>query len=251
MSGPATYFCVECCAPGERRVDPCHHQRSADTLPTPIENLLPLALRRAFMQDAIVNAAFHRAAQRNVTREQALIDTVLLLSEDRQRLHAEMERVMREQAPPIILIRDNPRSITIDGDTFVPEDAGTRGPEDADPHVPSVAKMEDITPELVELMGARPYDDTSRCRICGRAWPCPDEMKHAERDWFFTFGSGHTYHGESLARAFVRFHGTALEARRKMYEVFGTAFSHQYATEEEAGVAQFGLTELKLEATDG
>lgn len=121
-----------------------------------------------------------------------------------------------------------PAPIIIDGRTFVPEDPGTRGPEDA-----------------------RPCDAESRCRICGHTRPCPDEVKHVERDWFFTFGSGHTYHGESLARAFVRFHGTALEARRQMYEVFGTAFSHQYATEEEAGVAQFGLTELKLEATDG
>lgn len=182
------------------------------TLPTPIENLLPPALRRAFMTDAVVNAAFHRAASANVTREQALIDAVLLLSEDRQRLMVELSRVLDEQQPPIVL-RDPCPSVLAD--------AGTRGPADAGP-----------------------------CRICGLPWPCPDEVKHTERDWFFTFGSGHTYHGEPLGRRFVRFHGTGLDARAKMIAAFGLAWSHQYATAEEAGVEKFGLVELRGTTAD-
>lgn len=67
-----------------------------------------------------------------------------------------------------------------------------------------------------------------------------------EREWIFTFGSGHELHGESLGKAFVRIRGTALVARGRMIELFGVRWSHQYATEEAAGVQQFGLTELPL-----
>lgn len=73
-----------------------------------------------------------------------------------------------------------------------------------------------------------------------------DYQELGERDWIFTFGSGHELHGESLAKAFVRIHGTAGTARRRMIDLFGIKWSHQYATEEAAGVQQFGLTELPL-----
>lgn len=79
--------------------DMARSARDRPTLPTPMENLLPLPLRRAYMTDNVVNVAFQRAARNNVTREQALIDAVILLSDDRQRLLAEFTRITREQPP--------------------------------------------------------------------------------------------------------------------------------------------------------
>lgn len=76
--------------------------------------------------------------------------------------------------------------------------------------------------------------------------PAADITALGERDWIFTFGNGHELNGESLGRRFVRIHGTNPAARRKMIDHFGIRWSHQYATEEAAGVQQFGLTELPL-----
>lgn len=73
-----------------------------------------------------------------------------------------------------------------------------------------------------------------------------DLSQLGEREWIFTFGSGHELNGESLGKRFVRIRGTALIARGIMLERFGIRWSHQYATEEAAGVQQFGLTELPL-----
>jgi hypothetical protein len=68
------------------------------------------------------------------------------------------------------------------------------------------------------------------------------------QDWFFTFGSGHTWHGEPVGDFFVRINGTAMAARRRMVAVFGDRWSHQYTSEEAAGVQRFGLTELVVPA---
>jgi hypothetical protein len=69
---------------------------------------------------------------------------------------------------------------------------------------------------------------------------------HEERDWIFTFGHGH-YHpitGEPLVRRFVRVHGTWLGSRQKMLALFGQKWSMQYPTEDDAGVAEYDMTEL-------
>jgi hypothetical protein len=55
-------------------------------LPTPVENLVPLELRRALNVDATVNAIVRNACYNNHTREQALIDMVVALVEDKERL---------------------------------------------------------------------------------------------------------------------------------------------------------------------
>jgi hypothetical protein len=72
------------------------------------------------------------------------------------------------------------------------------------------------------------------------------------KEWIFTFGPGHVYPGteESLANAFVRIAGSYYEARGLMFSVFGPKWAHQYATEEEAGVERFGLTELDVDFSD-
>lgn len=65
--------------------------------------------------------------------------------------------------------------------------------------------------------------------------------------WYFTFGHGHTdTDGAPLRDRYVKIPGTAREARLRMIEVFGTAWSHQYSTAEAAGVTQYGLTELDI-----
>lgn len=57
--------------------------------------------------------------------------------------------------------------------------------------------------------------------------------------WYFTFGAGHDQAGR-----YVKLHGTFADARLRMVELFGTRWSQQYPSAEEAGVAQFGLVEL-------
>ncbi len=76
-----------------------------------------------------------------------------------------------------------------------------------------------------------------------------EEASPAEQDWFFTFGSGHHYPGrpeEPLSRAFVRIRGTYDSARARMVGFFGIKWSHQYASEQAAGVDEYGLVELDL-----
>jgi hypothetical protein len=173
------------------------------------------------MSDAVVSAAFYRASRNNETREAALISAVALLVADRQRLIAELSRVTQGGLPSLVIdgVRFEPtpfglRETVAARSPSVPSDAGPSEPTDSGPSVPT-----DSSPAAT-----------------------------VERDWFFTFGSGHSYHGESLERAYVRFHGTWLEARQKMVDAFGKAWSHQYPSEEEAGVGTYGLYELKLEA---
>jgi len=261
--------CVECIrvmGPAERL-----------TLPTPIENLLPLGLRRAYMQDTIVNAAFHMAARWNVTREQALIDTVLLLVGDRERLMEELKlgdprtrvpadssKAAEPECPYCVgaLCPDHQplHASGAPGHTLCDYDDCDQEPTVTLPkgavmcaHHAAVALLASMSPEEAQstFRFARPVPETEEPPEAGELIFVNDPTPGKERDWFFTFGSGHELDGESLGRAFVRIHGTAREARRRMVARFGQKWSHQYASEEEAGVQRFGLIELKLEGTDG
>jgi hypothetical protein len=76
--------------------------------------------------------------------------------------------------------------------------------------------------------------------------PLPEPER--PRDWIFTFGCGHHLDNpwKPLGRRFVRIHGTYAGARAAMVSVFGIRWSHQYESEEAAGVAEYGYTELAL-----
>lgn len=68
--------------------------------------------------------------------------------------------------------------------------------------------------------------------------------------WFFSFGQGQTHPvtGLSLGNRYVRIEADSHEAARlTMVRNFGQKWCHQYASAEEAGVEEFGLTELWLE----
>jgi hypothetical protein len=69
-----------------------------------------------------------------------------------------------------------------------------------------------------------------------------------EQDWFFTFGADHTHPetGLRLGRNFVRIHGTCDTTREAMFKVFGNRWSHQYISEERAGVEKYGLVEMPM-----
>lgn len=60
-----------------------------------------------------------------------------------------------------------------------------------------------------------------------------------EHDWIFTFGIG-----GPRAGMFVRIRGTFMSARGEMLRRYGREWAFQYRSEEEAGVAAYGLTEL-------
>ena len=72
----------------------------------------------------------------------------------------------------------------------------------------------------------------------------PEMMKIQEiepsREWIFTFGCG-----QPNANCFVRITGTYISARAEMMLRYGSRWSMQYASEEEAGVQRFDLRELK------
>jgi hypothetical protein len=61
------------------------------------------------------------------------------------------------------------------------------------------------------------------------------------REWIFTFGHGHTPN----QNYFVRITGTFEGARLEMFRRFGRGWSMQYESEDEAGVARFGLREYQ------
>lgn len=67
-----------------------------------------------------------------------------------------------------------------------------------------------------------------------------------ESDWFFTFGAEHKLLGIPLGRRYVRIHGTFMGARLRMIELFDQKWCSQYESEEDAGVEQYGLTELHV-----
>lgn len=66
--------------------------------------------------------------------------------------------------------------------------------------------------------------------------------------WIFTFGYGHhdPRSGESLARCYCRVWGTYLSAREDMIEMFGVKWSHQYPSEDDAGMDRFFMREVSL-----
>lgn len=63
----------------------------------------------------------------------------------------------------------------------------------------------------------------------------------------FTFGYGHSVNGIPLKKAFYRIPLPSSEARERMFAMFGTAWGFEYETEDEAGVIEYGLTELTFE----
>lgn len=67
------------------------------------------------------------------------------------------------------------------------------------------------------------------------------------REWVFTFGADHVdpETGESLRNTFVRIPGTFDEARATMVLRFGWKWAFQYSSETHAGVAKYGLRELR------
>lgn len=63
----------------------------------------------------------------------------------------------------------------------------------------------------------------------------------SSREWIFTFGWGH----HPNQNYFVRIFGTYVSAREIMVRNFEQKWSMQYASEEEAGVSEYNLTEYK------
>ncbi len=66
-------------------------------------------------------------------------------------------------------------------------------------------------------------------------------------EFIFTFGFGNTdpVTGESRSGKFARIEALDREhARAKMLQTFGRQWAFQYETEDEAGVREFGLTEV-------
>lgn len=93
------------------------------------------------------------------------------------------------------------------------------------------------------------------------AAPATAEPVEHEQDWYFTFGAGHRAHallhhdrivteelgdGFRLDNRYVILHGTYDEARRRMEKIFGLVWSAVYPNAEEAGVEEYGLTELVI-----
>ena len=78
---------------------------------------------------------------------------------------------------------------------------------------------------------------------------CAPQVQTAEepREWFFTFGSGHTLRGESLGQCFTKIFGTHDDARDEMVKVRGRKWCGQYMTAKAAGVEEYGLIEVPLE----
>lgn len=60
----------------------------------------------------------------------------------------------------------------------------------------------------------------------------------------YTFGYGHSVDGVPLKRAFYRIPLPFVEARERMFAMFGDAWGFEYETEDEAGVSKYGLIEL-------
>lgn len=66
-------------------------------------------------------------------------------------------------------------------------------------------------------------------------------------EFIFTFGFSHTdpVTGESRAKKFTRIQAEDIEqARQRMNDTFGRQWAFVYESEEEAGVAKWGLTEV-------
>lgn len=65
----------------------------------------------------------------------------------------------------------------------------------------------------------------------------------------FTFGPNHRHPitGEPLARRFVTLPGTLDQSRAAMMALFGARWAHQYPSEDQAGVAKYGLEPLDVQ----
>jgi hypothetical protein len=97
--------------------------------------------------------------------------------------------------------------------------------------------------------------------IAGNATDAQLIAVEPEREWIFTFGSGHRGHshgsrvghdltaeGFRLDDRYVRIVGTYDSARAQMMRWFGQVWSMQYASPDDAGVDDYKLTELVLTA---
>jgi hypothetical protein len=60
------------------------------------------------------------------------------------------------------------------------------------------------------------------------------------REWIFTFGFGQPH-----ANCFTRIVGTFASAREEMVRRYGRKWSMQYESEDEAGVKEWNLKEVK------
>lgn len=82
--------------------------------------------------------------------------------------------------------------------------------------------------------------------------PAEEEIAAASlpRDWIFTFGYDHVHpiDGSPLRDKYVVIYGTSSVAREEMMCMFGQKWSHQYPTEQAAGVVRFNLKQLDLSA---
>lgn len=68
----------------------------------------------------------------------------------------------------------------------------------------------------------------------------PTAANPISREWIFTFG-----HGQPHFPGFVRIYGTFHGAREEMVRRYGTRWSMQYESEEQAQVARWNLKEVK------
>lgn len=69
------------------------------------------------------------------------------------------------------------------------------------------------------------------------------------QDWYFTYGGNHcTRDGRSLGYCFTVIKGTLQEARLAMVRERGDKWSFQYDSMGDAGIEQFGLSEINLRA---
>lgn len=89
-----------------------------------------------------------------------------------------------------------------------------------------------------------PHTEGARCH------GCESVLKGWVHPYIFTFGFRHTHPrtGESLAQCFIRSPDGLDDylARLWMIHFFGRKWAFQYSTEDEAGVAQYGLREVTL-----
>lgn len=67
------------------------------------------------------------------------------------------------------------------------------------------------------------------------------DLKQNLKDYYFTFGFGQKYANcYTIISAY-----SAIEARKKMFSVYGAKWSFQYSSAEEAGIKQFNLKYIK------
>ena len=66
-------------------------------------------------------------------------------------------------------------------------------------------------------------------------------------EYIMTFGYGQLYDGRNMDSHYYRIHADSnLEARVQAFELFDNQWCAMYDSEEEAGVQEFNLIELKI-----